>query len=480
MHTLSSVRKRLWSVVAVTVLLASLATVPGAFAHGGADGLWCTHGVLAGTTRTFTLTTRTGYILTPDANVVYMWGLSEGASPFQHPSPVLCANEGETITIIVNNTLREDISLIFPGQDSVLANGAPSQPQFDGGGVLTSLTNVAPASGGSVTYSFVATHPGTFVYESGTNPDVQVPLGLFGALVVRPSAGQYFVYNDSALPAGQNSEFNHGRLDDMGDVVASGENLVLQSEVDPALSQAVERYQEQGLAFNYNMNNYHPRYWLMNGRGLPDTIAPNNASWLPSQPYGALAVTEPNDEMYWSQDGAGNWQWVSNPSPANPLYYLERFLNVSSQPLPFHPHGKNAIVIGRDAQPVRGSLGEDLSYERFALVAGPGQTFDALFHWHNREAYTSTASLPSQFALPVADPGWQNLVYGPHYSGSPYLGETGPMPPGFTTHNQCGEFYIIAHNHALFQLTSWGLPMTGPGTFLRVDPPGGCPPMVMP
>jgi len=88
----------------------------GAAAHGGSDGLWCTHGDLAGTTRTFSLTTRTGYILTPDGNSVYMWGLSSGADPFQHPSPVLCVNEGETITIIVNNTLREDISLIFPGR----------------------------------------------------------------------------------------------------------------------------------------------------------------------------------------------------------------------------------------------------------------------------------------------------------------------------------------------------------------------------
>lgn len=472
MHTLLSRRKRLWPVVAVVALLASLAIVPGSSAHGGADGLWCTHGLLAGTTRTFTLTTRTGYILTPDANVVYMWGLSEGASPFQHPSPVLCANQGETITIIVNNALREDISLIFPGQDGVLANGAPAQPQFDGGGVLTSLANVAPAGGGSVTYSFVATHPGTFVYESGTNLDVQVPLGLFGALIVRPTAGQYFVYNDSALPLGQNSEFNHGKLDDMGDLLASGENLVLQSEVDPALSQAVERYQEQGLAFIYNMNNYHPRYWLMNGRGLPDTIASNFASWLPSQPYGALAVTEPNDEMY-ADPTTG--EWVINPNPMNPLYYLERFLNVSSQPLPFHPHGKNAIVIGRDGQPLRGTGGEDLSYERFALVAGPGQTADALFHWHNREGYNEMDN-----PVPVTDPGWANLVYGPHYSGSPYLGTMGPMPPGFTTHNQCGEFYIIAHNHALFQLTSWGVPMTGPGTFLRVNPPGGCAPMAMP
>lgn len=472
MHTVSSIQKRLWPVVAAAVLLASLAIVPGAFAHGGADGLWCTHGNLNGTTRTFSLTTRTGYILTPDANTVYMWGLSEGSNPFQHPSPVLCTNEGETITIIVHNNLREDISLIFPGQDNVLADGAPAQPQFDGGGVLTSLTNVAPAGGGSVTYSFVATHPGTFAYESGTNPDVQVPLGLFGALIVRPLAGEFFVYNDSALPAGQNSEFNHGKLDDMGDLVASGENLMLQSEVDPALSLAAEKFQEQGIgtSVNYNMNNYHPRYWLLNGRGLPDTIAPNFASWLPSQPYGALAVTEPNDGMY--NDGTG---WVPNPGAMNPLYYLERFLNLSSQPLPFHPHGKNALVIGRDAQPVRGPLGEDLSFERFALVAGPGQTYDALFHWHNREVYD-----PVTNPIPVDDPGWQNLQYGPHYSGSPYLGQMGDMPPGFTTHNQCGEYYIITHNHALFQLTSWGVPMTGPGTFMRVNPPGGCAPMAMP
>jgi hypothetical protein len=46
-----------------------------------------------------------------------------------------------------------------------------------------------------------------------------------------------------------------------------------------------------------------------------------------------------------------------------------------------------------------------------------------------------------------------------------------------TSQVECGEFYIIAHNHALFQLTSWGVPMTGPGTFMRVDPPGGCQPM---
>jgi hypothetical protein len=65
----------------------------------------------------------------------------------------------------------------------------------------------------------------------------------------------------------------------------------------------------------------------------------------------------------------------------------------------------------------------------------------------------------------------QNLVYGMMYSGSPYLGFQGPFPVGTTSMNECGEYYIISHNHALYQITSWGVPMTGPITFLRIDPP---------
>ena len=38
------------------------------------------------------------------------------------------------------------------------------------------------------------------------------------------------------------------------------------------------------------MNTYHPRYWLINGRGFPDSIADNFASWLPNQPYGVAGA----------------------------------------------------------------------------------------------------------------------------------------------------------------------------------------------
>ena len=64
------------------------------------------------------------------------------------------------------------------------------------------------------------------------------------------------------------------------------------------------------------MNNYHPRYWLINGRGFPDSIADNGASWLPTQPYGALAQVAEYDPD-------------THPYPG-----LARYLNVGTRTTP--------------------------------------------------------------------------------------------------------------------------------------------------
>ena len=396
-----------------------------------AEGIVCTDGP------DFALTTKTGYIGTPDDNIIFMWGFSAGNTPFQHPGPVLCVNQGDTVTVILRNTLSEPVSIVFPGQEEVLANGAPVQPQFDGSGALTSLAQTAAPNGGSVTYSFVANHPGTFLYQSGTNPVVQVRMGLFGALIVRPTT----VGPNGGMLANErmDSEFN-----------PNTEFLVLLSEIDPYLNQAVERGQ------SFDMANYHPRYWLINGRGFPDSMAPNYASWLPNQPYGALARVEP-------------FQDDPNLPDYNPLWSLTRFISVGTVDLPMHPHSKSALIIGRDGRTLEGPLGEDLAYENFSVPMGPGQTWDGLFRWYDPDGYDRATN-----PVTVDVPGFVDVVYGMLYSGSPYLGEYGPFPVDFTPMNECGEYYVISHVHALHKITSWGAPMTGPITFLRIDPPGGC------
>ncbi len=370
----------------------------------------------------FNLTTRTGYINLPDGNTAFMWGYSHGFDAFQHPGPTLCVTAGDQVTVILHNTLPKATSIVFPGQEGVLADGIPATPETTGG-KITSLGATAAADTGTVTYSFTADHPGTFLYQSGTNPETQVRMGLFGALIVRPDV--------TTAP-------DHGQAYDTADsdFLARNEFMVLLSEIDPYQHQAVERGR------NFNMNKYHARYWLINGRGFPDSIADNGASWLPSQPYGALAEIMPNEPG------------------------LARYLNVGSEDYPFHPHGNNGLVIGRDGHPLKSEQGKDLSMEKFDINIGPGQTWDVRFSWHDAENYS--ASNP----VPVTTPSLSNSYIGTFYSGSPYLGKQEKLPTGTPTLNQCGEYYIISHNHALFQITSWGATMTGPITYMRIDPPG--------
>jgi FtsP/CotA-like multicopper oxidase with cupredoxin domain len=439
---------RAWLAILVSVALAgaailaaaNTATTRAATEASNRVGIACTTD--AGTTPHFSLTTRSGFINLPDGTTAFMFGYSEGSQPFQHPGPVLCVNEGDTVTVILHNTLSRRVSIAFPGQHDVLANGVPAQPEVDGGGRITSMTTSAAPSTGSVTYTFVADEPGTYLYESGTDPETQVRLGLFGSLIVRPSLGTGFAYDRP------DSQFN-----------PDTEFLALLSEIDPYLSAAVQANK------TFNFNNYHPRYWLINGRGFPDSIADNFAAWLPAQPYGALAAIHPNDKYL--ADGV-----TLNPSPQNPLPSLTRFLSVGTEDYPFHPHGNNGRVIGRDGRPLEGPAGQDMSFEKFAVNVGPGQTWDVLFSWRDNEAYDSTTH-----PIPVDEPNLQDLEVGMFYSGSAYLGESNPMPPGIQTLNECGEFYIIAHNHALYQITSWGVNMTGPITYTRVDPPlpNSCP-----
>ncbi len=391
---------------------------------GTKDGIVCTDGGDKAGEPVFDLTTRTGYIDLPDGNTAFMWGYSSGFDPFQHPGPVLCVHEGDQVTVIVHNTLPDPTSVVFPGQDDVHADGVPSQPQVAGSGAMTSLAPGAAAEDGSVTYTFTASRPGTYLYESGTDPETQVRMGLFGALIVRPQAGDDRAYDSADSAFNPDTEF-----------------MVLLSEIDPYQHQAVERGR------SFNLTKYKARYWLINGRGFPDSIADNGASWLPSQPYGALATINPYDP------------------DTNALPAMARYLSVGTEDYPFHPHGNNGRVVGRDGYPMKNAGGGDLSMEKFDINIGPGQTWDVLFKWRDAENYGPDNPVT------VTVPDLANSVVGQFYSGTPYLGATKDLPPGVESLNQCGEYYIISHNHALHQITSWGVTMTGPITYMRIEPP---------
>jgi FtsP/CotA-like multicopper oxidase with cupredoxin domain len=379
-----------------------------------APSMVCTNGP------TFDLHATTGDISTPDGNSVFMWGYGSGSGgDYQDPGPILCVNEGDAVTVNLTNDLPEPTSIVFPGQIGVTASG----------GSPGLLAQEASSGGGTVSYSFTADHPGTFLYESGTEPDKQVHMGLYGALIVRPAMGANFAYNDA-------------------DTGFSKEFLILMHDIDPDLHHKVE------IGQSFKITTKHDRYWTINGRAFPDTIAENDAAWLPNQPYGALVQLQPYD------------------TSQNPLPILIRMANASSSNHPFHPHGNHLRSIARDGRLLEGPGGEDASMENFTRTIGSGQTYDLVFKWTDIELWDA-----SKNPVPVRIPGLSNLVFkddATFYSGSPYLGEKGPLPVGVTSYNECGEYYFPWHSHALNEFVNFDEGFGGLATLIRVDPPGGC------
>lgn len=416
--------------VALAAAIGLVVAVPSAFSEAATSAL--SEGMICTTDahNTFTLSAGAGYVSTPDGNSILMWSYTTAGSPFQLPGPTLCVTSGTTVTVVLRNTLPEETSLLFPGQVHVQANGHPSQPQLTGT-TLTALADAAPPAG-TVTYTFTAGTPGTYLYSSGSDVAKQQEMGLTGALVVRPAA------NPAQASDRADSAFDRDH-----------EYLMLLSEVDPDLHLAVER------GLRYDVTRTTARYFMINGRSMPDTLAPNNAAWLPAQPYGGLVHIRPSATM---------------TKPA-----LIRFLNAGPTTYPFHPHGSSERVINRDGSAVQSASGADASTSNFLLNVGPGQSMDALESWTLE--YTAAANpIPADIQLPQL----QDQIVGPGtetwFSENPYLGDpVGTTPTGIVQNNECGEYYEVAHSHALDQATNYGASFGGMMTLIRIDPPTGCP-----
>ena len=227
-----------WMRLAMMLVLSLMAFSPLAHIQSAQAQAPAATGIVCATGPNFSLTAQEGYIILPDMTTMYMWSYGPTGGAFQHPGPVLCVNEGDTVTVNLTNSLPYGLatSMVFPGQENVTAGGLPVAPDL----ANNSLTN-SVANGGTITYSFTASRPGTFIYESGTDPKTQVTMGLFGVLIVRPSQGADHVYNRADSQFTPTEDF-----------------MALLSEIDPFQHAAWETSADVGRSFN--MNNYQARY----------------------------------------------------------------------------------------------------------------------------------------------------------------------------------------------------------------------------
>ncbi|MGA9346601.1 MAG: multicopper oxidase family protein, partial [Nocardioidaceae bacterium] len=143
--------------------------------------------------------------------------------------PTLTVAQGDQVTIKLHNQLSEQSGLLINGQ-----------------GMVPDLTGIPGGPTSTKDYTFTANRPGTYLYEASLLPNAQhqVAMGLYGALVVTPTAGAGQAYADASTA-----------FDDSF--------VMLLSEIDPALNKLAN-------PATFDMRKYHPRYFLINGQVYPD------------------------------------------------------------------------------------------------------------------------------------------------------------------------------------------------------------------
>jgi manganese oxidase len=396
----------------------------------------------------FAFTATSGHISTPEGNSVYFWGLADGASPVQYPAPTLIVSQGAVVTVDVTNALPVPVSLVFPGH--VVTASELAGPTQAGLLTLEAGSPVGAAPGGTVRYQFTATDPGTYLYHSGTRPDLQVDMGLVGAIIVRPAAFTMM------MPTA------YGTMESMYDE----EYLFLLTEMDPKIHRAIEMNLLAGapLLDGVDTNAFFPTYWFINGRAAPDTMFEPYVGWLPNQPYNCMPMMEPGDKL------------------------LMRVVNGGRDLHPYHQHGNHARVIasdGRLLESVAGSGALDLSYEVFTFQAVPGRTMDGIFTWTGAGmGWDIYGHAPTDAVQPNEDPAdhgkpfpvllpeQQDLTFGGFWSGSPFLGTLAALPPGEGGMNPAGGFVYMWHSHTEKEMVNNDIFPGGMMTMLVIVQPG--------
>lgn len=236
------------------------------------------------------LCAKAGTITMPDTTVVPIWGyvlddnanLADGCPGLPAlPGPALAVLPADAnLTVHLRNELPEPTSIVIPGQITTMTPAKFTDAQ--GRQRVRSFTHEAAASGGTADYTWSNVRPGTYLYHSGTHPQVQVQMGLHGALTKNFASGPNQAYDGVPYDA---------------------EVTLLFSEIDPAQHNAIAGV--GGTSFGAGSSTptacldtngtpmpmssalcYKPKYFLVNGKpfqaGDPPlaALAPGQATLL--------------------------------------------------------------------------------------------------------------------------------------------------------------------------------------------------------
>lgn len=276
--------------------------------------------------------------VTPEAEII-----AQNALKARLPAPMITLNEGQELYLTMTNVgmmMRPDL---FDPHSIHWHGYANAAPIFDG------LPEPSPTAvmGSTFTYYYKAHTPGTYFYHCHVEAAEHMQMGMIGNLYVRAA--------QDGTPFGGFTKFAYD--DNDGTTGYDVDYPIQLTGFDSHFHDA--HIAVQPLPFAAMKDNYP----LINGRGYPDTINPNQ------QPANLM-----------NQEGFNSQRESSLITATSGQTILIRLSNVSTTELftISTTMGVPLKVVGRGAEMLRGPTGLDTTYQVSVLNTGGGQAFDVL------------------------------------------------------------------------------------------------------
>lgn len=209
----------------------------------------------------------------PGGGAVPMWGYASctdatfaTCGPASVPGPALTIPPGETVLFVtLKNMLPVHTSIVIPGAHTFLTpvwDTGTEGPRPSATARVRSFTREA-APGGTAFY-FWGVAPGTYLYHSGTRPQVQVQMGLYGALSKNSATGEAY----PGVPYDQELTLLYSEIDPrLHEAVASGAYGTSAAPLTPECISDILSSEPGGTPGKLTSTLcYRPQYFLINGK----------------------------------------------------------------------------------------------------------------------------------------------------------------------------------------------------------------------
>ena len=273
------------------------------------------------------------------------------------PAPSIIVDEGDKLYLTLSNVglvIRPD--LFDP--HSVHYHGFPNAASaFDG----LPETSIVINPGASLTYFYANVEPGTYLYHCHVEATEHMQMGMVGSLHVYPRQDRCGTGGRPACPAGVTAGLRYAYNDGDGSTRFDVEVPILMSSFDPTFHDA--SFHVQPLPFA----DMRDQYFLLNGRGYPDTVV--------TGPFAAPAVDPDGAPL----DGKASQPVSSRITATAGQRVLLRIANLSvTDYATIGTIGIPMRVIARDARLLQGGDGTKQYYTTNSVTLGGGESADVI------------------------------------------------------------------------------------------------------